>query len=222
MKYINISSIIVIIFFLISGCQTKTQTENLTSANNWTAFQDGTGKHTNAQDIFEFNNDAINLYGKKAGYLISNKSYSSFILKAEFKWNTDTCVIRKSNKPNSGLMYMVPDTITDKLWPAGIQYQIKKGATGDFILLGSVTININGQETIAGKSVASKRFNDAAKPFGEWNSIEIICKNDSITQKLNNVIVNQGTSPSTKSGRILLQYEGFPIDFKDIEITAYN
>ena len=110
-------------------------------------------------------------------------------------------------------MYLVPKDVPDTLWPKGIQFQIKEGATGDFVLLQEVTLIINSKRTEPGKSVVAKRFLDAAKPVGEWNTLVVTHKNNKIEQNLNGELVNEGTEPSVSEGRILLQYEGFPIDF---------
>jgi hypothetical protein len=54
----------------------------------------------------------------------------------------------------------------------GIQYQVKEGGTGDFVLLQEVTLLVKGKQTEPGKSVSSK-FSDAEKPVGEWNTAVI-------------------------------------------------
>ena len=160
----------------------------------------------------------IRLYGKDAGYLMSLESFENFQLTAEFRWNTDVSFGRKSDNRNSGLMYLVPNETPDELWPKGIQFQIKEQATGDFILLQGVTLNVNGKKTIAGKSVESKFFKSTEKPVGEWNKIKITVKNGTVTQRLNGKLVNKGTEATVKQGRILLQYECFPIDFRKVSI----
>jgi len=115
-------------------------------------------------------------------------------------------------------MYLVPSTTSDTLWPKGIQFQIKEGATGDFVLLQDVTLQINGKTTVPGRSVVAARFEDAAKPVGEWNTIIITSVNGRVKQELNGKLVNEGTEASVSEGRILLQYEGYPIDFRKVVI----
>lgn len=110
-------------------------------------------------------------------------------------------------------MYLVPPETPDVLWPKGIQYQIKEGATGDFVLLQDVTLVINGNRTEPGRSVVSNRFLDATKPIGKWNTLVVTYINSKIKQELNGKMVNEGMEPSVSEGRILLQYEGYPIDF---------
>lgn len=193
---------------------------NSTNLKGWYAFEAKTGKHNKASEVFKVENNMIRLYGKDAGYLMTKKSFKNFELTLEFKWNTDTLYARKNNKKNSGVMYLVNKKARDTLWPKGVQFQVKEGGTGDFILLQGVTINVNGKKTESGRSVVSKRFIDAENSIGEWNSIVITCKDGFIEQKLNGTLVNSGTDVSVLNGRILLQYEGFPIDFRNIEIMS--
>lgn len=160
----------------------------------------------------------IRLYGTKAGYLVSNKSFHDFKLTVEYRWNTDSTFTRKNDKKNSGVMYLVPSTTPDTLWPKGIQFQVKEGATGDFVLLQEVTLRINGKLTEPGKSVSATRMLDVEKPFGEWNTIVITFMNGKITQELNGRLVNEGAEPTVSEGRILLQYEGYPIDFRKVAV----
>ncbi|RXP64536.1 DUF1080 domain-containing protein [Lutibacter sp. HS1-25] len=186
----------------------------------WYAFEPKSGKHTDASELFSVEDQMIRLYGKKTGYLMSEKSYRNFKLTVEFKWNIDSTFTRKSDKPNSGVMYLIPADSPDMLWPKGIQFQIKKDATGDFILLNEVTLEIKGEKTVPGKSVVANRFKDAANSIGEWNTIVITSKNGKIKQQLNGKLVNKGKKSSVQEGRILLQYEGFPIDFRKVEIKT--
>ena len=205
-----------------TNAQKKVALFNQKDLTGWYAFEPKTGKHVNASEVFSVENNMIRFYGKDAGYLMSLESFENFQLTAEFRWNTDASFVRKSENRNSGLMYLVPNEAPDELWPKGIQFQIKEKATGDFILLQGVTLNVNGTKTIAGKSVESKFFKNAEKPVGEWNKIKITVKNGTVTQRLNEKIVNKGTDATVKEGRILLQYEGFPIDFRKVTIKKCN
>ena len=213
---------LLLIAFVISSISTNAQKKinlfNEKDLTGWYAFEPKTGKHENASEVFSVEDKMIRLYGKDAGYLMSLENFENFQLTAEFRWNTDASFVRKSDNRNSGLMYLVPAETADELWPKGIQFQIKENATGDFILLQNVTLNVKGNKTIAGKSVESKFFKDAEKLVGEWNKIKITVKNGVVTQKLNGNLVNKGTESSVKNGRILLQYEGFPIDFRRVSI----
>lgn len=205
---------------MLSHAQSTIRLFNQKNLEGWYAYEPQTGKHTDASELFSVEQNMIRLYGKKPGYLISTQSFQNFRLTAEFRWNTDTTFIRKTNNKNSGLMYLVPADTPDTLWPKGIQFQIKEGSTGDFILLQQVTLNIQGKTTEPGNSLVMKCFEEASKPAGEWNTLVVTSSKGKITQELNGKVVNEGTNPSVTEGRILLQYEGFPIDFRKVEIVT--
>jgi hypothetical protein len=202
----------------IAGAQKTIQLFDRKDFKGWYAYEPETGKHANAGDLFSIQHKIIRLYGNKAGYLMSEQSFHDFQLTVQFRWNTDTTFIRKGNSKNSGVMYMVPPEAPDMLWPKGIQFQIKEGSTGDFILLQEATLFVNGKKIEPGKSVTVKRLADASKPDGKWNTMVVTSQNGKISQMLNGKLVNEGTDPSVSEGRILLQYEGFPIDFRKVEI----
>jgi hypothetical protein len=211
--------LLIITLFFVSqnnNAQKRIALFNQKDLKGWYAFGEEAGKHNNAADLFSVANKMIRMYGPKAGYLMSEQSFRNFELTVEYRWNTDANAIRKNNSKNSGVMYLVPSETPDVLWPKGIQFQIKEGATGDFVFLQEVTLNINGTKITPGKSVVSKRFADAEKPIGEWNKLIITSKNGAITQKLNGKLVNEGIESSVTEGRVLLQYEGFPIDFRKV------
>ena len=195
---------------------------NKENLKGWYAYEENSGKQKDAAEVFKVENQMIRMFGENAGYLMSKNSFKNFRLTVEYRWNTDPSFSRKNDKKNSGVMYMVPKTTHDTLWPKGIQFQIKEGATGDFILLGGVTLQVNGIKTEPGRSVLSKRFADAENPIGTWNTIVITCIRGTIEQQLNGILVNKGTEPSILKGRILLQYEGFPIDFKKVEVVGLS
>ena len=177
-------------------------------------------KYDNPAEVYQFTDSMIRLHGDKVGYLMSKNSYAGFELTLEYRWNMEPAYQRGTGKKNSGVMYNVPDTARDILWPAGIQFQVKEGATGDFILLENVKLYVRGETKAPGKSVAVPRLSEQEKPLGQWNTILIRSVKGNCSQYLNGVLVNEGTNASSQSGRILLQYEGAPIDFRKVEVKA--
>lgn len=221
---IRLKNQLVILLFLLTFPFSKAHSQKVVKLFNqknlagWYAYEPATGKQQDASKIFHADKKMIRMYGEKIGYLMSNQSFRDFQLTIDFKWNTDSTFARKSTKKNSGIMYLVPTTTPDTLWPKGIQFQVKEGATGDFVLLQEVTLEIKGKKTEAGKSVVVARFAEAEKPFGEWNTVVITSKNGLVKQELNGKLVNEGTQTSITEGRVLLQYEGYPIDFRNIVV----
>lgn len=214
----KLKSTFIILLLLTSSPILHAQSKLFNGKNlkGWYAYEPKTGKHSNATDIFQVEDKMIRLYGDKLGYVMTEKSFKNFQLTVVFRWNADSTITRKSNKRNSGIMYLVPTSTKDTLWPKGIQYQVKDGGTGDFVLLQEVTLMVKGKQTAPGKSVTSTRFSDAEKPVGEWNTAVVTVIDGNVKQELNGKLVNEGTLTEPSEGKILLQYEGYPIDFSKI------
>lgn len=214
----KLKSTFIFLLFLTSSTILQAQSKLFNGKNlkGWYAYEPKTGKHSNASDVFKVENNMIRLYGDKLGYVMTEKSFKNFQLTVVFRWNADSTVTRKSSKRNSGIMYLVPTATKDTLWPKGIQYQVKDGGTGDFVLLQEVILLVKGKQTEPGKSVTSPRFADAEKPVGEWNTAVITVIDGNVKQELNGKLVNEGTLTEASEGKILLQYEGYPIDFSKI------
>ncbi len=168
--------------------------------------------------VYEFTDDMIRMHGKDIGYLMTKKSYKNFELSLDFRWNLDGNFNKGNAKKNSGVMYNIPTNSPDHIWPKGIQFQIKDGFTGDFIFLDNVTAVVKGKLIEAGASVNSDKFSDNEKPYGEWNSVLIKSYNGKITQFLNGKLVNECIQATATEGTISLNYEGSPIDFRNIQI----
>jgi hypothetical protein len=59
---------------------------------------------------------------------------------------------------------------------------------------------------------------DVESPVGEWTRIEVIVDDDRITNIVNGRVVNVGTSPTLREGRILLQSEGAEMYIRRVEL----
>ncbi|MBF4473136.1 DUF1080 domain-containing protein [Flavobacterium sp. HJJ] len=200
---------------LLNSC--AVQDKNF-SENDWYAFTKTSSQRIKASDVYEFADGMIRMHGDKIGYLMTNKSYKNFELALEFRWNIEEKFNKSKAKKNSGVMYNIPIDYPDNIWPKGIQFQMKENTTGDFIFLDNITAVVNGKLVEAGASVTSPKFSDNEKPYGEWNQVLIRSFNGKITQYLNGKLVNQCMEASSKEGKISLNYEGSPIDFKNIRL----
>jgi hypothetical protein len=59
----------------------------------------------------------------------------------------------------------------------------------------------------------------AEKPAGEWNLYEITMHGGRVLLKINGVVVNEGTGADEAPGKIALQSEGAPVEFRNIRLT---
>lgn len=201
---------------LFNSCAVKQQSLVM---KDWYAFTKNSTKRISPRQAYEFKDEMIRMYGDIIGCLITNKSYKNFELSLEFRWNMEEKYKRDSGKKNSGVMYNIPSNSSDHIWPQGIQFQIKENSTGDFIFLDNIKAKVNGIFIDAGASVVSPKFYSNEKPYGQWNKIVIQSYNGKCTQYLNGKLVNECLEVSSKEGKISLNYEGSPIDFKNIKLN---
>jgi hypothetical protein len=216
------STITMFALLSIFAFATSAQTRSLLQGNKFKgyAYSAQTGK-VKGDALFLIKDGTISLFGDKPGYLMSHKLYADVEITMEYRWN-DEETHKASTKRNSGVMYCIPAEAKDTLWPKGFQYQIKDNATGDFVLLQDVTLTMDGTVQGPGKSVVVKRLAGNENPSGQWNSIRIVIKGSSIEQYLNDTLVNKSIQASVSKGRLLFQYEGYPIEFRNIEIRCLS
>ena len=79
----------------------------------------------------------------------------------------------------------------------------------------STTIEIDGKI----EKQYKKKSEDAEKPRGEWNTVEVVCDGASVTNIINGKTVNTGTNASESKGKIVLQSEGAEIFFRNVVLT---
>ncbi len=59
---------------------------------------------------------------------------------------------------------------------------------------------------------------DVESPLGEWTKVECLCKGATIEIRVNGTTVNKAFDVFPAAGKILLQTEGFEIDFRRFEV----
>ena len=150
----------------------------------------------------------IRCTGKPFGYLMTQQSYANFKLHVEYRWYST------AEQMNSGIFVLKtgPDNF---FLPKAIETQLKKDNAGDFVLLSQATLN--GLENPKHKRV-EKLAPSSEKPQGEWNSVDIVVKGNTVEPTVNGVLQNKGTNAYTDAGQICLQSEGGPIEFRNITI----
>lgn len=213
------TALVFALLLLLNSC--AVQDKNF-SENDWYAFTKTSNQRIKPSEVYEFTDGLIRMHGDKIGYLMTNKSYKNFELTLDFRWNIEEKFNKGKSKKNSGVMYNIPTDSPDNIWPKGIQFQMKENTTGDFIFLDNITAVVNGKLVEAGASVTSPKFSANENPYGEWNQVLIRSFNGKITQYLNGKLVNECVEASSKEGKISLNYEGSPVDFKNIRLKSIS
>ncbi len=188
--------------------------------NGWYSFLRSKGKNNDPEGIFRVEDGMLHISGKEFGYICTEKIYRDFRLAVEFKWGEKRYAPRDTSKRDNGILYFVPANTKDTVWPRSIECQIQEGDVGDFWMVDSTTIVVDGQRSIPKDYCRVVKKKDAENPSGEWNRVEVIAYHGQLIYLVNGVIVNQAESPSLHEGRIIIQSEGAEIYYRKIEVAA--
>lgn len=176
---------------------------------------------TDTKGIFKVEDGVIHVSGEEFGCLTTAKDYENYHLKLEFKWGEKRWKPRETAKRDSGILYHCIGK--DKVWTKSVECQIQEGDCGDFYMVDGTSGVVKGKR----QPSFSKKLKDTEKPNGEWNTVEVICKGDTVKHIVNGELVaeatglssdKEGKSPLTK-GRILLQSEGAEVFYRNVFLT---
>jgi hypothetical protein len=143
--------------------------------------------------------------GKPNGYIRTEKPYQNYILKLEWRYTRPSGLASdEAFKGNSGvLIHMVEP---DRVWPKAIEVQLANPSAGSIFPIAPA--KSQDRTKVAGK----------AKPVGEWNTYELICKDGTAELIFNGQNVGKISGCDPKAGYICLQSEGAEIHFRNIQI----
>ena len=112
----------------------------------------------------------IRCTGTPFGYLMTQQSYANYKLHVEYRW------YGKTEQMNSGIFVLKtgPDNF---FLPKAIEAQLKQDSAGDFVLLSQATLN--GLDNPKNRAV-KKMADSSEKPEGEWNSVDVVVKGNSV------------------------------------------
>jgi hypothetical protein len=167
---------------------------------------------TDPKGVFKVEDGMIHVSGEEFGCLTTDKEFENYHLTIEFQWGTKRWPPRETAVRDSGVLLHCVGP--DKVWTKSIECQIQEHDCGDFWLVSGTTILVDGKL----EKIRAIKKKDAEKPSGEWNTIEVICDGDKITNIVNGVVVNEGIEASVTRGKILLQSEGAEVFFRKVEI----
>jgi hypothetical protein len=197
-----------------------------------------TGVNSDPNGIFRIEDGALRVSGTEHGYFITKRSFRDYRLHAEFRWGEATFGGKKDKARDSGILYHVQGP--PKVWPRSVEFQIQEGATGDFWLIDSGSVTPRAGVRVVGKPrqyFNLPRFGKGAwrdvidyrdpngeieRPHGEWNTLELIVRRDTVRHYVNGKLVNEGTDPYPKEGKILFQSEGAELYFRNITLLEYR
>jgi hypothetical protein len=157
-------------------------------------------------ETWRVENGMIRCTGKPNGFLRSKQVYRNFILRAEWRFQTEGWTGAPQEWPNAG--FFINAGAIEKGWPMSQEVQGHFGEAGSLF-------GVRG-----GKVTGAKRgpIVKDRPPFGSWDRYEITQQEGRIKVVLNGKLVNEGSDAEPEEGTICLQSEGWPVDYRNVEI----
>lgn len=150
----------------------------------------------------------VRLTGRPNGYFATKAVYRNYVLKFEWMYERPEGIASDSSfRGNSGLLLHIKEP--HKVWPPAIEVQLMNADAGN-------TFGIPPAKFQGAKDAEAQK--KAVKPVGEWNAVEVTCKDGKIVAKINGVEVARGTGAEPSQGTIGWQSEGAPIRFRNVVI----
>ena len=245
------------LIFLAFSCNPGTGKDGFTdlfNGENWEAWslKIRSGDQAMAQRLYAIENGMVHIFDDSFpdtiklntgendthGLFYTTKSYSKYILKFEYKWGTKIANNFGDYQYDAGCYYHVID---DKIWPTGIEYQIRfdhtknLNHTGDFWASGVTFQWYAGKDSLTflhpdqgGKPQAIRSGEHLATPSSnyhaldnQWNQCEVIVMgNEYAIHKLNGDVVNMAADLSVGQGIIGFQSETAEIWYRNIQIKV--
>ena len=162
---------------------------------------------------FNVKDGALHVTGPQ-GWLRSERRYSNFLLRVEFRFLSDDA--------DSGIFVRAPGPASNifmRGWPANA-YQIQnrdisRNQTNNPLWIGNIYRHRVAQGETQYDSAAALA---AAKKTGEWQILEIEVAGDALTVKLNGSQITRAANIVNPQGHIGIQAETGALEYRSIEI----
>ncbi|MHC5055597.1 MAG: 3-keto-disaccharide hydrolase [Planctomycetota bacterium] len=141
--------------------------------------------------------------GRPNGYICTDADYENYVLRLQVRHLANT---------NSGVLLRA--TERDRKWPRSIEAQCKSGSMGDIYNFGRFPMKTDPARTRGAST--KKRHPSNEKPIGEWDEYEIRLNRGDLELRVNGLVQNTATGCEQIPGRICLQSEGGPLEFRNI------
>ncbi len=214
--------------FLSLACSNllqQPQTLICADLHSWIVDIPAQDQNPNTPSPFRFEHGCLITDGTPEGHLISKDSFRDYRLIVEYRW--------PGEPGNCGVLVhgSTPRRLYG-MYPQSIECQMHAGNAGDFWCIGE-DIWVPNMEARRGPKEewgidGQKRrrilnlTDGSEKPAGEWNQMVIEACGRTIDIWVNGELVNHGEHCTATHGRIAIQAEGAPCEFRRIEIQPRN
>ena len=147
---------------------------------------------------------------KPNGYISVGPPRENYQIHIEWRWS-----VNAPSNTNSGLLlHCSPGPLQENTWPVCFQFQLKTQRAGDIISMSTAT---DAEQAAAATAPRLKPASE--KPFGEWNSADVIVRGDTIECTVNGVLQNKVTKCVPSSGKIGFQLEGYAFELRNLRLS---
>jgi hypothetical protein len=155
--------------------------------------------------------EGLHCSGKPKGYLYSKDSFQNFTLKLEYRFPRPVDLQDESKfKGNTGFLIYISGE--PKIWPVCLEVQ------GKHVQMGAIKENGGAQPPEVADDEPARQ--SARKPVGQWNALEIVSRDGSLTVLLNGQQVARSQPAFLSSGAIGIQAEEFPFDVRRMRVRS--
>lgn len=210
-RYVTIGFVFSMLSSLISAQQIRecapvlnTSLFNGKDLSSWVFFLKD--QSVDPASVFMIKDAAIHISGNPAGYMRTREQFANYKLHLEWRWPAEIT--------NSGVLIHTQEP--DALWPQCFEVQLKDNAAGDLVCVSGASTN---EHKKANNSTLSKMVESNELSVGEWNTMEVICKGNTIEVYINGTLQNKGTGLTLSKGSICLQSNGKDIEFRNVYLT---
>ncbi|MGC1276223.1 MAG: DUF1080 domain-containing protein [Planctomycetaceae bacterium] len=151
----------------------------------------------------------ISFKGNVRNYAYTQRPYKNFTLRLDVRW-PNAAELPEEDRPNANTGVLVFITGEHKIWPKCLEVQ---GKWSELCHIKSnakdVTVTVRDDEDAR---------QQARKPVGEWNSVEIVAKDGALTSTLNGTKIAESDPTELAEGPIGFQAERYDVEFRNVRI----
>ncbi len=153
--------------------------------------------------------EGLKCSGKPKGYLYSKQPYQNFTLRLDYRFpRPDNLKDETKFKGNTGFLVYV--TGEHKLWPMCLEVQ------GKHVQMAAIKENGGAQPVKAEDDDAARQ--QARKPVGQWNSLEIVSQDGALAVSLNGTPISKCEPDFLSEGPIGIQAEEHPFEVRRLRL----
>jgi len=170
---------------------------NGVNLDGWTGSDEDQRKAWTAKD------GILATSGSPSGYLRTVDDFTSYILRLQ---------VRHLSTGNGGIMLRIVGP--DKVWPRSIEAQGQFQAMGDIWNIEEFPMKVDSSRTDGRHTV--KRHPTNEKPVGGWNEYQMSLDGEDLKLQVNGLVQNTASACWVTPGKIGLQSEGSPMEYRNI------